>query len=75
MTSFAHKLELGGVIRRRRVDRGLSQRDLAQRAEVNQSNVSRFEAGTFEPRLNTLTAIAEALGCTAADLLREADAS
>jgi Predicted transcriptional regulator with C-terminal CBS domains len=41
---------------------GLSQRELAERAGVNQAMVSRLEAGSRLPRLETLLALAEATG-------------
>lgn len=40
----------------------LSQRELAERAGVNQAMVSRLETGTRLPRLETLLALAEATG-------------
>lgn len=49
------------VVRARRAAK-LSQRELAERAGVNQAMVSRLESGTRLPRLETLLALAEATG-------------
>jgi HTH-type transcriptional regulator/antitoxin HipB len=53
---------LGEEVRRLRSERGLSQRELAERMGVSQSVVARLEAGGVEPRLTTLDRVARALG-------------
>ena len=53
---------LGEEIRSLRTERGLSQRELAERMGVSQSVVGRLEAGGVEPRLSTLDRVARALG-------------
>lgn len=56
-------------IRRRRIEAGLSQTDLALKAGVSKSHVSDVENGRagFSPK--NLKALATALGCTIRDLL------
>lgn len=49
------------VVRARKAAK-LTQRELAERAGVNQAMVSRLEKGERLPRLETLLAIAEATG-------------
>ncbi|MFI5340333.1 MAG: helix-turn-helix domain-containing protein [Candidatus Methylomirabilales bacterium] len=49
--------------------RGLSQRALAERAEVGYVLVARLELGQTDPRLSTLHRLAEALGIDVMDLL------
>ena len=44
-----------------RIDKGLSQSQLAEMAETKQSVISRLENGTCEPKLSTIKKIAEAL--------------
>lgn len=58
-------------LERRRVEAGLNQTDLAQKAGVSKAHVSMVERGmaNFSPRY--LHKIAEALGCTIADLLSD----
>ena len=41
---------------------GISQQDLADRVEMQRSHIARIEAGRYSVGLDTLTAIAQALG-------------
>lgn len=51
---------------------GLSQEKLAQRASVTYSSLSKIEAGYHtDPRLSTLKKIADALGVTIDDLIKD----
>ena len=54
--------ELGQVVREHREERGLSQRELAERMGTTQSVVGRLEAGGSTPTITTLELIADALG-------------
>lgn len=45
-----------------RLDAGMTQKDLAERSGLRQSNISRIENGTCSPTVATLQAIAEGLG-------------
>lgn len=47
----------------RRAERGLSQRELAERTGTTQSAIARLEAGGRPPRIDTLLRIAGALEC------------
>jgi len=47
---------------RLRLQRGLSQEELARRAGTGQPNISRLERGTINPSLRFLKKVAEALG-------------
>jgi transcriptional regulator with XRE-family HTH domain len=51
-----------------RAVRGLSQRELAERADVGQVLIARLELGQTDPRLSTLEKLAEALGIRMVDL-------
>ncbi|MEK6537172.1 MAG: helix-turn-helix transcriptional regulator [Actinomycetota bacterium] len=51
--------------------RGLTQQDLADRAEMARANITRLEAGKHAPKLDTLRRIAVALGLEVSDLLKE----
>lgn len=62
-------VEFGRRLRAARDERGLSQRDLAQRLRTGASQVSRYEGGTQLPNLETLMAIAEALHMDVDELL------
>ena len=60
--------------RRLRVAAGLSQAELAEAASVTKSTVAAIEQGRANPRLDTLEAIARALGVDVVDLLAAGDA-
>ncbi len=51
--------------------RGLSQRELAERADVGQVLIARLELGQTDPRLSTLEKLAEALGIRLVDFFTE----
>ena len=66
---------LGARVRVLREARGLSLRELARRAEVQVSDISRLERGlTGQPRLSLGMALARALGLTLSQLLGEDEA-
>ncbi len=59
----------GGVLRRIRRERDLSQEALADLAGVTRNHMSELERGRREPRLGTLVRIADALGMGVGELL------
>ena len=59
---------LGARIKSLRLERGLQQRQLAEKANLAPSMVSQIESGRLTPSLNTLRKIAEALGVAIATL-------
>lgn len=50
-------------LRQRRIDMGLSQREVARRSGIPPSLLSDYENGRHEPTLSKLAAWADALGC------------
>ena len=73
---LSHGAVLGARVRVLREERGLSLRELARRAEVQVSDISRLERGlTGQPRLALGIALARALGLTLSELLGEVEAS
>ncbi len=62
---------LGDNVNRLRNERGLTQEALAQRAGMRQPRIAEIERGDANPRLDTLTRIALALGVPVWMLLRE----
>lgn len=49
------------MIIKKRIEGGLSQKELAQKIGTKQSAISRFESGTYNPTLSFLQKIVEAL--------------
>lgn len=52
-----------------RTEKGIMQKELAERLQVSRATVSCWESGTYSPKLNTLYEICEALNISLADLL------
>lgn len=63
----------GDVLRRRRSEQNISQEELAHRAGVDRTFISRLERGIRQPTITTLMGIGAALGISAADLMRETE--
>ena len=72
-------IELRELVRQRvralRVERGLTQEELCERAGISVDAVSRIEGGSRVPTLETLERLAHALGVGVADLVRSAPAA
>ena len=56
-------------LRRKRIEAGLNQMDLAAETGIQQSHISRLERGESSTTPKSLARLARALGCTIADLL------
>jgi DNA-binding Xre family transcriptional regulator len=55
--------DIADKVAARRLDKNLSQRELAERCGTTQSAIARLERGGRPPRIDTLLRIAEALEC------------
>jgi transcriptional regulator with XRE-family HTH domain len=64
---------LGRAIRQLRSERGLSQEELASRAELSQTWVSHLESGRINPTWSTVRRLAGALSVTLPELAALAD--
>jgi HTH-type transcriptional regulator / antitoxin HipB len=62
LQAWRDHFELAGELARRRKALGLSQTQLARRAGIRQSDVSRLESGSTNPTWSTLQAVLSALG-------------
>jgi transcriptional regulator with XRE-family HTH domain len=60
----------GQVLQRYRSDTGISQEELAHRAGVDRTFISRLERGVRQPTITTLIAVGAALGTSATELVR-----
>lgn len=61
--------DLALEIIRRRVELGITQKELAKRANTFQSRISKIESGEHDIRFSTLIDIAEALDCEVAKII------
>jgi transcriptional regulator with XRE-family HTH domain len=63
----------GVVLKRYRTELNLSQEELAFRAGVDRTFISRLERGTRQPTITTLIGLGVAMGIRAADLVAETE--
>jgi transcriptional regulator with XRE-family HTH domain len=56
-------------LRRLRADQGLSQEDLADRADIDRTYISSLERSVYAAGIDVVDRLAKALGVSAADLL------
>jgi len=61
--------EVGPKLRELREAAKLTQEDLAHEAGISTSTLSRIERGTYQPRLDTLDKLAQALKVSVVELL------
>src|SRR6266540_2800540 len=61
-------MEMSQVIRRRRIELGMSQADLGAAAGVDARQIRRYESGQSQPVLSVAVAIANALGISVEEL-------
>ena len=69
MAYHATRKDLADQVMDRRGEKGWNKLDLASRSGVAPSTVSKVESGTYNLSLKGIAGLAEALGCTSADLL------
>lgn len=55
-------MDSGRELRQRRLQAGLSQRDLAARTGIKQPAIARIESGAVDPRIGTLQVLLEGCG-------------
>ena len=64
-----YTVELGKRIRAARIKAGLTQSELAERADVSTNHISAIERGVYDTRVEMLYRIAMVLGVSGDDLL------
>jgi transcriptional regulator with XRE-family HTH domain len=69
----AASLAFGAVVRQLRLEQGLSQWELSERAGVHKNTPGLIERGERSPALETINAIAGALGHRGSELMRLAE--
>lgn len=63
--------QVGTRLRELRIERGLSQRELARRADMTNANLSMIEQGRVSPSIQTLEKILRAVPISLADFFRD----
>src|SRR3954463_1410422 len=64
---------IGSALRNLRASQGLTLADVAARAQISPAMLSRVETGAVSPSLDTLAALASALGADLASLFKKVD--
>lgn len=62
-------MSIGTNIKALRVERGMTQKELAEQVNVDQSMICQIERGTKMPTVPLAKQIADALGCNIQDFL------
>ena len=68
-----HAEAFGKALRRRRLEAGLTQEQTALAADLERVFISWLETGKRQPTFGTILKLANAIGCTAGDLVSEAE--
>lgn len=71
MRTYTPKYQPMIKLRIERIKRGLTQKNLSEKAGVNSKLISEYEKGFHKPSLITLKKLAEALNCEVAELIEE----
>ena len=64
-------VHIGDKVRRERIRQALRQDELAHRAGITPTTLSRIERNESEPHVSTIRSLAKALGVKPADLIPE----
>ena len=62
-------MEIGEKIKLYRMEKGMTQKELADALNISYVNISQWERGKRNPKIETLQKIAEILGISTADFL------
>ena len=63
--------KIGKKIAEKRIEAGLTQSELGKRLGISQSHVARIENGLYDARFCVSVKIAEAIGCSIDDFMKE----
>jgi transcriptional regulator with XRE-family HTH domain len=65
-----HSKKLGENLKKLRMEKNISQTEIAKALDVDRSFVSNIENGKTNPTLSTITNLAKVLGVSASELLK-----
>lgn len=66
-------MTFGARLRQLRRDKGITQEELGEEINLSKGNISKYEAGMFEPNLDTLRLLSQFFECSIDYLLCNAD--
>lgn len=64
-------MSVGVNIKKERMEKSISQETLGKAIGMSKANISKIESGQIDPSVETLAAIAKALGCNPVDFFHE----
>ena len=62
-------MTIGEMLKKARLDAGLTQKQLAEKCEMADSAIRKYESGRIVPKIKTITKIASALGMSTSDFI------
>ena len=62
-------MTIGEMLKKARIDAGLTQKQLAEKCEMADSAIRKYESGRIVPKIKTITKIASALGMSTSDFI------
>lgn len=74
MNTTDHRFDIGKKVRRERLRHGLTQEELAEKAEMSASFIGQVERGVKAVSIDTLERLSRVFGLKSADFLRENNA-
>ncbi|MGN1073705.1 MAG: helix-turn-helix domain-containing protein [Eubacteriales bacterium] len=63
-------MEIGEIIKKKRIAAGLTQEQLASQIPCNRASIAQYELGIKTPGIGIVSRIADVFGCTVDELLR-----
>ena len=71
---YDYRMQIGDIVKRRRTELRLTQKDLEESSGVTQSMISKVEGGSADNvSIEILRKLAKSLNCSVIDLLPESD--
>lgn len=64
-------MTIGEMLKKARIDAGLTQKQLAEKCEMADSAIRKYESGRIVPKIKTITKIANALGMSTSDFISD----
>lgn len=62
-------MTIGERIKKARLEKGMTQKEVAEKCGINDANIRKYESGRQNPKLETIDKIAAAIGVNRSDIL------